>query len=56
MRPAGAGAGTDLLVSGVAVGFISMLIVGGATIVLRLRKRRRAGLAGEDASLLASTA
>jgi len=53
--PSGAGAGRDLLVTGVAVGFISMVIVGGAMIVLRLRKRG-GDISGEQASLLASTA
>ena len=55
--PSGAGAGTDLLVTGMAVGFISMVVVAGAMIVVRLRKKGGAGgFAGEQASLLASTA
>ena len=54
--PSGAGAGKDLLVTGVAVGFISMVIVGGAMIVLRLRQGVAGGVTGEQASLLASTA
>jgi len=49
--PSGAGAGKDLVVTGVAVGFISMVIIGGAMIVLRLR---RPASGGESASLLAT--
>ncbi len=52
--PSGPGAGKDLLVTGMAVGFISLLVVGGAIIVLRLRKPR-GGYAGEQASLLAAS-
>jgi hypothetical protein len=54
--PSGAGAGKDLLVTGMAVGFISMVIVAGAMIVLRLRKGSAERVGGEHASLLASTA
>jgi hypothetical protein len=52
--PSGPGAGKDLLVTGMAVGFISLLVLGGALIVLRLRKPR-GGYAGEQASLLAAS-
>merc|ERR1719409_1091805 len=55
--PAGAGAGKDLLVTGAAVGFISMLVVGGAMIVLRIRRSKTfLDTSDEHRSLIASTA